>query len=99
MGTADPLPAITHGHHNIQIRPGQFQPGGIGQGTAVQPVKGMGIKKGVKKSRAADITDHNDLISSQTHILKGFVQRVRNPVVGTSRAKHRWSLRIEQTIH
>jgi hypothetical protein len=65
----------------------------------MQTVQGMGVKKGVKKPGAADITDHHDLCCGQPHILKGPVQGLCDSIVGTSRAKNRRSFIIEQTIH
>jgi hypothetical protein len=65
----------------------------------VQTVQGMGVKKGVKEPRAADIADNRNLFSAQSHILKGFIQSVGNFIVRTSRAKYGWSFNIKQTIH
>jgi hypothetical protein len=44
----------------MQVRPGHFQPGGIGQGPAVQTMKGVGLEKDVQKPGATYIGNQDN---------------------------------------
>ena len=99
MGAADSQAAVAHGDHDVQVRAGHFNPGGIGQGATVQAVEGVGIEKGVKQTGAPDVRYDGDLLSSESHALKGLIQRRNDPFMGASRTEDRRAILIQQTIH
>ena len=47
-------------------------------------MQSVGVKKGVEKTRAADIADHGDLVAGQPHALKSFVERKRETGISLS---------------
>ena len=99
MGAANALPSVTHSDNDVQVRVAQFQSGGISQSAAMQTMQCMRIEKSIKKSRAADITDHGDLMTGQAHVLKCLVEGLGDTLMGASRTKYRGSRGVEQTIH
>ena len=55
----------------------------------MQTVHGVGVKKGVKQTGTADITDNHNLVAGQTHFLKGLVQRMGDAFMGATRTENR----------
>jgi hypothetical protein len=60
---------------------------------------GVGVKKGIEKSGAANIADHGDLIPRQVHGLQGLIQGSGDLLVGTSGAEYGGATFVEQANH
>jgi hypothetical protein len=73
MGTTDAQAAVSHGYNNMQVRPSHLEPGCIGQGTAMKPMEGMGVKKSIKKSGAANIRHNGNLVAGKPDGLEGLI--------------------------
>ena len=65
-----PMPAVSHGHHHLELRLRQLDAGGIGEGPTVKAVEGVGVEKGVKEPRTADIAHHDDVVGLQAELLR-----------------------------
>jgi hypothetical protein len=94
MGPTDALPPVSHGDHHLQLRPRHFQTGRVCERTAVQAMECMGVEKRVEQAGTADVTDDNDLMPGQIHILKCMIQGVSDAFMGAPRTKYRRSFRI-----
>jgi hypothetical protein len=65
----------------------------------MEPVKCMGIEKGVKKPGTTNITYDNHLTASEAQLLESPVQDMDTAVVRTTGAKDRGTIGVEEAIH
>jgi hypothetical protein len=72
----------------MKIRPGHLEPGCIGQGPAVKPMEGMGVKKSIKKSGAANIGHNGNLVAGKPDTLEGLIENLDDAFVSAARAKN-----------
>jgi hypothetical protein len=88
MGTTYPHAAVSHGDDDVQLRPCRFQAQGVGEGPAVETVKGMGVEKDIEKPGTADITNQNNPVSGNSHLLQGLVKSLHYPLMRAARTKN-----------
>ena len=62
MCPANTEASVAHGDDDVQVGPGQFQSGCVGQGPAMQAVKGVGLEKSIEKTRATDVRHNDDFV-------------------------------------
>ncbi len=55
----------------------------------MQAVHGVGVKKGIKQTGAADIADNHDLMAGKTHFLKRLIQGMGDTFMGAARTEKR----------
>jgi hypothetical protein len=99
MGSTDAQATVSHGHHNAQFRPGQFQTCPIGQGPSMEPMESVGVEKRVKESGTSNIADHRHLMAFKTYALESLVKGAGDALMGATRAKNRRPIGVQQTIH
>lgn len=80
--------AIAHGHDHPQFGLAQLEPGGKGQGPAVQGVQAVEIHVAGNARRTADARDHDQVFFVQAHAVDRVQQGVEDDAVAAARAPH-----------
>ena len=95
MGSSNADAAVAHGYHHFEVRAGELEACGIGEGSTVEAMEGVRGEKSVEQPGAADIAYHSDFVRVQAQFEKCPIQSVHALLMRASGAEDRGPVRIE----